>query len=392
MNKLSLRDLDVKGRKVLMRVDFNVPLAEGKVADDTRIAAALDSIRYILDKGGCVILMSHLGRPDGKVVDKYRMDPVAKRLQELLGKPVKKTADCIGPEVEAAAAALKPGEVLLLENLRFHAEEEAGDEGFAKKLARLGDVYVDDAFGTSHRPHASVSVVTKFMKKAAAGFLLEREIEYLGKAISNPERPYFAILGGAKVSDKILVIENLLKKVNAIIIGGGMAYTFLKAKGETVGTSKLEPERIDTAKQLLEKAKAARVEVLLPVDHVVADKFEAGAKTRVVDRIEDGWMALDIGPKTVKLFTDKLKQARMVVWNGPMGVFEMEPFAKGTEAVAKALAASGATTIIGGGDTAAAMNKFGLADKMSHISTGGGASLEFLEGKELPGIAALSSK
>ena len=392
MNKLSLRDLDVKGRKVLMRVDFNVPLAEGKVADDTRIAAALDSIRYILDKGGCVILMSHLGRPDGKAVDKYRMDPVAKRLQELLGKPVKKTADCIGPEVEAAAAALKPGEVLLLENLRFHAEEEAGDEGFAKKLARLGDVYVDDAFGTSHRPHASVSVVTKFMKKAAAGFLLEREIEYLGKAISNPERPYFAILGGAKVSDKILVIENLLKKVNAIIIGGGMAYTFLKAKGETVGTSKLEPERIDTARQLLEKAKAARVEVLLPVDHVVADKFEAGAKTRVVDRIEDGWMALDIGPKTVKLFTDKLKQARMVVWNGPMGVFEMEPFAKGTEAVAKALAASGATTIIGGGDTAAAMNKFGLADKMSHISTGGGASLEFLEGKELPGIAALSSK
>ena len=392
MNKLSLRDLDVKGRKVLMRVDFNVPLAEGKVADDTRIAAVLDSIRYILDKGGCVILMSHLGRPDGKVVDKYRMDPVAKRLQELLGKPVKKTADCIGPEVEAAAAALKPGEVLLLENLRFHAEEEAGDEGFAKKLARLGDVYVDDAFGTSHRPHASVSVVTKFMKKAAAGFLLEREIEYLGKAISNPERPYFAILGGAKVSDKILVIENLLKKVNAIIIGGGMAYTFLKAKGETVGTSKLEPERIDTARQLLEKAKAARVEVLLPVDHVVADKFEAGAKTRVVDRIEDGWMALDIGPKTVKLFTDKLKQARMVVWNGPMGVFEMEPFAKGTEAVAKALAASGATTIIGGGDTAAAMNKFGLAHKMSHISTGGGASLEFLEGKELPGIAALSSK
>jgi len=392
MNKLSLRDLDVKGRKVLMRVDFNVPLAEGKVADDTRIAAALDSIRYILDTGGCVILMSHLGRPDGKAVDKYRMDPVAKRLQELLGKPVTKTADCVGPEVEAAAAALKPGEVLLLENLRFHAEEEAGDEGFAKKLARLGDVYVDDAFGTSHRPHASVSVVTKFMKKAAAGFLLEREIEYLGKAISNPERPYFAILGGAKVSDKILVIENLLKKVNAIIIGGGMAYTFLKAKGETVGTSKLEPERIDTARQLLEKAKAARVEVLLPVDHVVADKFEAGAKTRVVDRIEDGWMALDIGPKTVKLFTDKLKQARMVVWNGPMGVFEMTPFAKGTEAVAKALAASGATTIIGGGDTAAAMNKFGLADKMSHISTGGGASLEFLEGKELPGIAALSSK
>ena len=392
MNKLSLRDLDVKGRKVLMRVDFNVPLAEGKVADDTRIAAVLDSIRYILDKGGCVILMSHLGRPDGKAVDKYRMDPVAKRLQELLGKPVTKTADCVGPEVEAAAAALKPGEVLLLENLRFHAEEEAGDEGFAKKLARLGDVYVDDAFGTSHRPHASVSVVTKFMKKAAAGFLLEREIEYLGKAISNPERPYFAILGGAKVSDKILVIENLLKKVNAIIIGGGMAYTFLKAKGETVGTSKLEPERIDTARQLLEKAKAARVEVLLPVDHVVADKFEAGAKTRVVDRIEDGWMALDIGPKTVKLFTDKLKQARMVVWNGPMGVFEMAPFAKGTEAVAKALAASGATTIIGGGDTAAAMNKFGLADKMSHISTGGGASLEFLEGKELPGIAALSSK
>ena len=392
MNKLSIKDLDVKGKKVLMRVDFNVPLDKGKVTDDTRITAALPSIKYVLEKGGSLILMSHLGRPKKGPQDDLRLDPVAKRLQELLGKPVKKLNDCIGPEVETACAQMKPGDVILLDNLRFYAEEEKGDDGFAKKLAELGDVFVMDAFGTAHRAHASTAIINKFVKKSAAGFLMEKEIEYLGRAVANPDKPYVAILGGAKVSDKILVIENLLSKVNALVIGGGMAYTFLKAKGEPIGNSKLEGDRVDTAKQILEKAKAAKVDVLLPVDHVVADKFDAAANTKVVDRIPDSWMALDVGPKTVDLFVRKLKEARTVVWNGPLGVFEMAPFAKGTEAIAKALAAGNATTIIGGGDTAAAVNQFGLGDKMSHISTGGGASLEFLEGKELPGVAALSNK
>jgi len=392
MNKLSIKDLDVKGKKVLMRVDFNVPLDKGRVTDDTRITAALPSIKHVLEKGGSLILMSHLGRPKKGPQDDLRLDPVAKRLQELLGKPVKKLNDCIGPEVETACAQMKPGDVILLDNLRFYAEEEKGDDGFAKKLAELGDVFVMDAFGTAHRAHASTAIINKFVKKSAAGFLMEKEIEYLGRAVANPDKPYVAILGGAKVSDKILVIENLLSKVNALVIGGGMAYTFLKAKGEPIGNSKLEGDRIDTAKQILEKAKAAKVDVLLPVDHVVADKFDAAANTKVVDRIPDGWMALDVGPKTVDLFVRKLKEARTVVWNGPLGVFEMAPFAKGTEAIAKALAAGNATTIIGGGDTAAAVNQFGLGDKMSHISTGGGASLEFLEGKELPGVAALSNK
>jgi len=391
MNKLSIRDLNVKGKRVLMRVDFNVPLTDGKVGDDTRIVAALDSIRYVLDNGGSLVLMSHLGRPKGKPAPEFSMKPVAKRLEKLLSKPVKTADDCVGPEVEAAAAALKPGEVLLLENLRFHAEEEKGGEDFAKQLAKLGDVYVNDAFGTAHRAHASVAVVTKFFDRCAAGFLLEKEIEYLGKAIMDPEKPYFAILGGAKVSDKILVIDNLISKVNTIILGGGMAYTFLKSRGESVGASKLEADRIDTAADLLKKAEAAGVEMLLPVDHVIADKFDADAQSKVSDTIPDGWMALDIGPKTIELFTSKLKEARTVVWNGPMGVFEFEKFAAGTKAVAHALAKSSATTIIGGGDTAAAVNQFGLAEKMSHISTGGGASLEFLEGRELPGIAALTA-
>ena len=392
MNKLSIKDLDVKGRKVMMRVDFNVPLANGKVTDDTRITAALPSIRYVLDNGGALILMSHLGRPKKGPQDDLRLDPVGRRLQELLGRPVKKLNDCIGPEVEAACKAMKPGDVILLENLRFYPQEEAGDEEFARKLAKLGDVFVMDAFGTAHRAHASTAIINKFVQKSAAGFLMEKEIEYLGRAVSNPEKPYMAILGGAKVSDKILVIENLLRKVNAIIIGGGMAYTFLKAQGQPIGGSKLEADRVCTAKDILTKAKAAGVEVLLPVDHVVADKFDAAAKTQVTQTIPDGWMALDIGPKTIELFSAKLKQARMVVWNGPLGVFEMAPFAKGTEAIAKVLAGMKATTIIGGGDTAAAVNQFNLGDKMSHISTGGGASLEFLEGKELPGVAALSNK
>jgi len=392
MDKLSIRDLDVGGRKVLMRVDFNVPMADGKVADDTRIAAALDSINHVLDNGGSVILMSHLGRPKGEVKEELRMDPVAKRLEKLLGRPVTKMNDCIGPDVEAAAASLEPGGVMLLENLRFHPEEEKGDEEFAGKLASLGDVYVDDAFGTSHRPHASVAAVTKFLPQAAAGFLLRKEIEFLGKAVSNPEKPYVAVLGGAKVSDKIPVIENLIDKVDAIIIGGGMAYTFLKAKGQAVGKSKLDPDLIDTSKDLIAKARAAGVEILLPVDHVVANRFEADAEARIVDEIPDGWMALDIGPRTIEMFAGKLKEAKTIVWNGPMGVFEMPAFAKGTRAIAEVLAQSDATTIIGGGDSTAAVNQFGLADKMSHISTGGGASLEFLEGKELPGIATLSDK
>ena len=392
MNKLSIQDLDVKGKKVLMRVDFNVPLADGQVADDTRIAAALDSIRYVLDNGGSVILMSHLGRPKGQVNEELRLDPVAARLEELLGRTVMKMNDCVGPGIEPAAAVLRPGGVLLLENLRFHPGEEAGDEDFAKKLAALGDVYVDDAFGTSHRAHASVAVVTRFMEKAAAGFLLQKEIEYLGKAVANPEKPYVAVLGGAKVSDKILVIENLMKKADAFVIGGGMAYTFLKVQGLPIGDSKLEEDRVGVAADLLEKARAAGVDILLPVDHVIADKFEADAKSKVVDEIPDGWMALDIGPKTVELFSSKLNQAKTIVWNGPMGVFEMAPFAAGTEAIGKVIAESSATTIIGGGDTVAAVNQLDLAGKMSHISTGGGASLEFLEGKELPGIAALSDK
>jgi len=392
MDKLSLRDLDVKGKKVLMRVDFNVPLADGTITDDTRIVAALDSINYVLDNGGALILMSHLGRPKGKVKEEFRLTPVAQRLQQILGKPVQKTDDCIGAEAQAAAAKLQPGDVLLLENLRFHPEEEAGDRDFAKQLASLGDVYVNDAFGTSHRAHASTAVITEFIDKAAAGFLVEREIEYLGKAVANPEKPYIAILGGAKVSDKIPVIENLTKKVDAIIIGGGMAYTFLKTQGKGVGKSKLEPEMLDTAATLLKQAQEKGVEVLLPVDHVVADNFAEDAASQTVDDIPDGWMALDIGPKTIRLYSDKLASARTIVWNGPMGVFEMKPFAAGTKAIAQALAESDATTIIGGGDSAAAVNQFGLADKMSHISTGGGASLEFLEGKELPGITALSNR
>ena len=392
MNKLSIQDLDVQGKRVLMRVDFNVPLANGQVADDTRIVAALDSIRYVLDNGGSVVLMSHLGRPKGKVNVELVLDPVAARLEELLDCSVMKLNDCIGPGVMPAAEALRPGDVLLLENLRFHPEEKEGDEEFARELAALGDVYVDDAFGTCHRAHASVAVVPRLMEKAAAGFLLQKEIEYLGRAVADPEKPYVAVLGGAKVSDKILVIENLLDKVDAIIIGGGMAYTFLKAQGEPIGDSMLEADRVDVAKNLLAKAKAAGVDILLPVDHVVAEKFEADAASKIVDDIPDGWLALDIGPRTIELFSEKLKDAKTVVWNGPMGVFEMPAFAKGTKAIATVLAAADATTIIGGGDTAAAVNQFGLADKMSHISTGGGASLEFLEGKELPGITALSDK
>ena len=392
MAKLFIEDLDVSGKNVLMRVDFNVPLDKNNnITNDARIRAALPSIKYVLDKGGALILMSHLGRPKGQPEDSLKMDPVAKRLSELLGKDVLKLDDCIGPDVKGAVERMKPGGVILLENLRFHKEEQKGDEGFAGEIAALGELYVDDAFGTAHRADASVYAVAKKFD-GACGYLLKKEIDYFKKLLKGPERPFVAILGGAKVSDKIPVIENLIKITDRILIGGGMAYTFLKAKGEEVGSSKLEAGMVDTAKDLLKKAQSAGVEIVLPVDHVVADKFEETASKKTVKDIPAGWMALDIGPETMRLFTGKLSDAKTAFWNGPMGVFEMKPFADGTNAIAKVLAGLDATTVIGGGDSVSAVEKAGVADKMSHISTGGGASLEFMEGKELPGVAAIKDK
>ena len=394
MAKKTIKDIDLKGKKVLMRVDFNVPLDDKlNITDDIRIRAALPTIKYALERQAKVILMSHLGRPDGKVVDAMKLTPVAKRLEELLGKKVTKTDDCIGDAVKKTVAAMKPGDVVLLENLRFHAQEEKNDPAFAKELASLGEVFVNDAFGTAHRAHASTEGVTKYLP-SVAGFLLEKEIKYLGQTIDKPARPFIAMLGGAKVKDKIKVIDNLLNKVDALIIGGGMAYTFLKAKGHAIGSSKLDQDGFDTAKQALDKAAKKNIPILLPVDNIIADKFDANANTKLAgEEIPDGWMALDIGPKTIKLFEDKLKDARTIIWNGPMGVFEMDKFAKGTEDIARFLAGlKGVTTVIGGGDTAAAMSKFKVEDKMTHISTGGGASLEYLEGRGLPGIDALQDK
>ncbi|GEA14761.1 MAG: phosphoglycerate kinase [Moorella sp. (in: firmicutes)] len=393
MAKLTLKDLDLHNKRVLVRVDFNVPLEAGRVTDNTRIRAALPTIQYLIDHGARVILMSHLGRPKGKVKEELRLDPVARELEGLLGRPVHKVNDCIGPEVEAAVAALKPGEVLLLENLRFYPEEEKNDPEFARKLASLADLYVNDAFGAAHRAHASTEGVAHYLP-AAAGFLLQKEIETLGKALADPERPFVAIIGGAKVSDKISVIRNLLTKVDTLIIGGGMANTFLRAKGYAMGRSLVEEDQVPLAQELMATAEQQGVKMLLPRDLVVAQEFKADAPHQVVaaSAVPDGWMALDIGPETAQDFANALTGARTVVWNGPMGVFEMEPFAHGTEAVARAVAAVDGMTIVGGGDSVAAVEKVGVAAKIGHISTGGGASLEFLEGKALPGVVALTEK
>jgi phosphoglycerate kinase len=391
MDKKTVRDVDVNGKRVLMRVDFNVPLKDGAVTDDRRIRAALPTIEYLLDQGAAVVLMSHLGRPKGEPEPEFRMDPVADRLSELLGRPVTKLDDCVGDEVENAVKTMQAGDVILLENTRFKPGETKNDPDLARGLARLGDLYVNDAFGTAHRAHASTAGVAQHLP-AVGGFLMEKELNYLGRALADPERPFLAVLGGAKISDKIGVIQSLLAKVDSLLIGGGMANTFFKAQGLNVGDSLVEDEAVDTARELLG---SAGDRLVLPVDCVIADRFEADAESQVVpvDHVPDGWRILDIGPASVAHFSNRLAAARTVVWNGPMGVFEFPKFAEGTFAVARALAGlENATTIIGGGDSAAAVEGSGLAGKMSHISTGGGASLEFLEGKELPGVAALMDK
>ncbi len=391
MGKMTVKDIDFKGRNVLMRADFNVPQdASLNITDDTRIRATLPTIEYILNNGAArLVLMSHLGRPDGKIAAKYSLAPVAKRLAELLGQPVKFVSDCVGEAVKAEVSSSKD-KVVLLENLRFHSEEEANDPAFARELADLGDIFVNDAFGTAHRAHASTEGVTHYLK-SVAGFLLGKEIEYLGSAVADPRRPFIVILGGAKVSDKIAVIENLLPKCDSIIIGGGMAYTFLKAQGKNIGKSKLEQDKLGLAKEILLKAAELKKEILLPVDNLIVESIDVSAKSEICgENIPEGKMAVDIGPQTVKLFNAKLAGAKTIVWNGPLGIFEMEPFSKGTKAVAEFIAGLDAVTIIGGGDTAAAVAKFGLEKRMTHISTGGGASLEFLEGKKLPGVAALA--
>ena len=421
MNKKTIRDIDLKGKRVVMRVDFNVPVKGGVIGDDTRVQAALPSIRYILDQGASLVLMSHMGRPDEKgITADTTMKIVADHLAKLLGKPVAFAADCAAADAEVAA--LKPGDVLVLENTRYHKEEQAKrkqkdgeDEAtfkaakkalkaeqrvLAEKLATYGDVYVNDAFGTAHRAHASTAVITEFMKAkgapCVAGFLMEKELQYLGSAVENPVRPFAAILGGAKVSDKLAVVKNLLGKVDTLIIGGGMAYTFLKAQGHQVGKSLCEDDQLDYAREMIALAKERGVQFLLPVDSIAADKFDAEANTQIVgEDVPDGWMGLDIGPKSIELFSNAVKAAKTVVWNGPMGCFEMAKFAAGTFGVCDAVAtvkANGGVSIIGGGDSVSAVKKSGQADKMSHISTGGGASLEFLEGKELPGCAALDDK
>jgi phosphoglycerate kinase len=398
MSKLTINDLDLRGKRVFIRVDFNVPLKDGVVTDDTRIRETLPTLRLAIEKGGRLVLASHLGRPKGGPDPKYSLRPAAKKLEELLGKPIAFALDCIGPGAEGQSKALRDGEVLVLENVRFHAEEEKNDEAFSKQLAALCDgLFVCDAFGSAHRAHASVVGITRFVAQAAAGLLMEKELAYLGNAVSNPARPFVAILGGAKVSDKIEVVENLMKIADAMLIGGGMAYTFLKADGEPIGKSLVEDDKLELARRLRDEARQRRFALLLPVDHVVGAELKADAATQTVpvSATPDGWMGLDIGPKTIDAYRQKIAGAKTIVWNGPMGVFEMPAFAKGTLEVAKAVAAAtsaGAISIVGGGDSVAAVHQSGLADKISHISTGGGASLEFLAGRKLPGVEALTNK
>lgn len=398
MNKLSIRDLQLKGQRVFIRVDFNVPTSNGKVGDDTRIRETLPTLRLAADRGARLVLASHLGRPKGKVDPKYSLAPVAARLQELLGgKSVAFAADCVGPEAEAKSKALRDGEVLLLENVRYHPEEEANDAEFSRKLAALCDgLFVCDAFGSAHRAHASVVGITKFVRQSAAGLLMEKELAYLGKAISHPDRPFVSVLGGAKVSDKIEVVQNLMKLADAMLIGGAMAYTFLKSQGLPIGKSLVENDKLDLARELLAEAERRKFRLVLPVDHVLAESIDSTA-TRVTDiaQTPEGWMGLDIGPKTIELFSREISSARTIVWNGPLGMFEKPAFALGTLAIARAVAAAsskGATSIVGGGDSVAAVEQSGLASQISHISTGGGASLEFLAGEKLPGVESLTNK
>jgi phosphoglycerate kinase len=393
VNKKTIQDLELNGKKVFCRVDFNVPMKDGQVTDDTRIRAALPTITYLSEHGAKVILASHLGRPKGQVVEELRLDPVAKRLSDLLGKEVSKTDSVYGTEVDEAISKLESGDILLIENVRFEAGEEKNDPALAEAFANMADIYVNDAFGAAHRAHASTAGIAEKLP-SAAGFLMEKEISVLGKALENPDRPFTAIIGGAKVKDKIGVIDNLLEKVDNLIIGGGLAYTFVKAQGHEVGKSLLEEDKIDLAKEFMKKAEEKGVNFVLPVDVVVADDFSENANTKVVpiSKIPSDWEALDIGPETSAKYSQIVKDSKLIIWNGPMGVFEMNAFANGTKAVAEALANTDGYTVIGGGDSAAAVEKFGLAEKMDHVSTGGGASLEFMEGKTLPGVAALSDK